>query len=78
MEEHDGDKRFTWFEPPEHHTLHLRENRSCITVRWPSVGLALGCPRLSLSILTSVAAIYSTRLQLLHCDLGPDRWLQDG
>jgi hypothetical protein len=28
----------------------------------------------NLSILTSAATFYSSRLQRLHCDLGPDRW----
>jgi hypothetical protein len=74
MEEHDGDERFMWFEPPERNTLRPRENESCITVCCSSVGLALGCPGFSLSILMSIATFYIIRLQWLHCDLGPDRW----
>jgi hypothetical protein len=74
--EHGGDKRFTWFRPPERNTLCTWENESCIIVCCSSVGLALGCPEFSLSILTSTATFYSIRLKRLHCDLGPDRWPQ--
>jgi hypothetical protein len=76
--EHGGDERFTWFGSSERNTLRPRENESCIAVCCSSVGLALGCPEFGLPILTSVAALYSTRLQWLHCDLGPDRWPQSG
>jgi hypothetical protein len=58
---------------PERNTLRLWENGSCIAVCYSSVGLALGYSGFSLSILTSVATFYSTRLQRLQCDLGPDR-----
>jgi hypothetical protein len=76
--EHSGDERFMWFGPPERNTLHLWENGSCIAVCCSSVCLALGFPEFGLSILTSVAAFYSTRLQWLHCDLGSDKWPQGG
>jgi hypothetical protein len=78
MGEHDGDKRFTWFGPPECNTLYPWENESYIAVCCSSVGLALGCPGFSLSILTSTAAFYSSRQKRLHYDLGPDRWPQSG
>jgi hypothetical protein len=55
---------FTWFGPPEHNTLCLRENR-CVVV--------LLCVELAFSplILTSVVAFYSTRLLRLHCGHRP-------
>jgi hypothetical protein len=72
--EHGEDERFMWFELSDRNTLHPQENESCIVVYCSSVGLALGCPMFRLSILTSVATFYTTRLQRLHYDLGPDRW----
>jgi hypothetical protein len=63
--EHSGDKRFMWFRLPKRNALHPRENGSCIAVCCSSVGLALRCPEFGLSILTSVATFYSTRLQRL-------------
>jgi hypothetical protein len=74
MRKYGGDEGFTWFRPPERNTLRPRENESYITVCCSSVGLALGCPGLSLSILTSTTTFYSSGLQWLHCDLGLDRW----
>jgi hypothetical protein len=74
MGEHGGDERFTWFGPSERNTLCLRENESCILMCCSSVGLALGFPGFSLSILTSAATFYSSRLQQLHCALGSDKW----
>jgi hypothetical protein len=78
MGEHGGDRRFTWFRPLECNTLRPRENENCIVVCCSSTGLALGCLESGLRILKFVAAFYSTRLQRLHCVLGPDRWLQAG
>jgi hypothetical protein len=63
MGEHGGDKRFMWFGPLERNTLCTWENESYIVVYCSSVGLALGCPEFSLSILTSAATFYSTRLK---------------
>jgi hypothetical protein len=71
MGEHDEDERFTWFRPPERNTIRPRKNESCIAVCCLSIGLTLGCPGFSLSILTSVAAFYSSRLHRLHCDIEP-------
>jgi hypothetical protein len=62
MGEHGGDERFMWFGPLEHNTIRPRENESYIVMCCSSVGLALGCPGFSLSILTSAAFFYSTRL----------------
>jgi hypothetical protein len=59
MVEHGGDERFMWFGLPERNTLCPRD-------------LALGCLGFSLSILTSAATFYSTSLQWLYSDLGPD------
>jgi hypothetical protein len=73
MGEHGRDRRFTWFKPSECNTLRPRENESCIAVCCSSIGLALGCPEVGLSILTFTVAFYITRLQRLHCDLRPDR-----
>jgi hypothetical protein len=78
MEKHGGDEGFTWFGPPERYTLRPRENGGCIAVYCSSVGLALDGLGFSLSILTSVAAFYSSRLQRLHYDLGLNRWPQGG
>jgi hypothetical protein len=78
MGEHGGDEEFMWFRPPERNTLRPRENGSFIAVCCSSVGLALGCLGFSLSILTSVAAFYGSRLHRLDRDLGYDRWPQGG
>jgi hypothetical protein len=78
MGEYGGDERVTWFKLSEHNTLCPRENESYIAVRYSSVGLALGCLEFGLSILTSTTTFYSTRLQRLHSDLGPNRWPQGG
>jgi hypothetical protein len=67
MGEHGGDEGFTWFRPSECNNIRPRENDSCIVVCSSSIGLTLGCLGFSLSILTSVAIIYSSRLQWLHC-----------
>jgi hypothetical protein len=66
-------RMFTLFRPSEHNTLRPQENGSCITVCYSSIGLALVCPEFGLSIPMSTVIFYSTRLQWLHCDLGPDR-----
>jgi hypothetical protein len=73
MVEHGGDERFMWFGLPERNTLCPQDNGLCIVVCCSSVGLALGCLGFSLSILTSAVTFYSTSLQLLYSDLGPDR-----
>jgi hypothetical protein len=78
MGEHGGDEGFTWFGLSECNNLRPLKNMSCITVYCSSVGLALGCLGFSLSILMSIIVFYSSRLQRLHCDLGPDRWPQGG
>jgi hypothetical protein len=39
MLEYGGDEEFTWFEPPEHNTIHPWKNESCIAVYCSSVGL---------------------------------------
>jgi hypothetical protein len=78
MGEHGGDEGFMWFRLPERNTLRPQENESCIAVCCSSIGLALGCLGFSLSILTSTIAFYSSRLQRLHYDLGPDSCPQCG